>query len=265
MLLKKVIQRAGWYDYVKYSRLFRLYERLFKPQVLEAHKKEVRLYQRILGSVDGTIFDIGAYDGHKTAAFLETGAKVIACEPDALNFERLRIRFRNKRGRVKVERTALADKAGEGLFLVHHEGSAFNTLNPRWKELLEADGCTRWQEEIKFQSGKALAVRTTTLDELIALYGVPAFIKIDVEGYERHVFMGLNRKVPCISFECLLPEFADDLLFILEKLVSFDEKTVFNVVHEEELLFREFISYSAILEWIDRTNLFCFDLVARAT
>jgi FkbM family methyltransferase len=262
MLLKRIIQRTGLYEYFKYSLLFRVYERIFKPRVIAAHKKEVRLYRRILGHA-GTIFDIGAYDGHKTAAFLEIGERVVACEPDARNFELLRIRFRNKKSRVMLHRTALADRTGNALFFIHHEGSAFNTLNAKWKGLLEGDGRKRWQEEIRFQPGKEVEVSTTTLDELIGLYGMPEFIKIDVEGYEKHVFMGLTQKVPCISFECLLPEFEDDMLTILEKLISFDDRTVFNVVFEEELLFEEFISYPRILEWVKSTELYCFDLVAR--
>lgn len=258
-----MLQRAGLYEYLKYSGPFRVYELIFKPRVITAHKKEIRLYRRLLGNA-GTIFDIGAFDGHKTAAFLEIGQKVIACEPDARNSELLKIRFRNKKTRVILYQVALAETTGKGHFFIHHEGSAFNTMNPQWKEVLEADGSQRWQEEIRFQPGKKVDVRTTTLDELIRLHGVPDFIKIDVEGYEKRVFMGLTRKVPCISFECLLPEFRDDLLFILEKLISLDNGTVFNVVYEEELLFGDFVSYPEILNWVDGTDLYCFDLVAKA-
>ena len=41
----------------------------------------------------------------------------------------------------------------------------------------------------------------TTLDALIARHGRPAFIKIDVEGYEAEVLDGLSRAVPALSFE----------------------------------------------------------------
>jgi hypothetical protein len=40
-----------------------------------------------------------------------------------------------------------------------------------------------------------------TLDRLIAAHGRPAFIKIDVEGFEDRVLAGLSQPVPALSFE----------------------------------------------------------------
>ena len=48
-----------------------------------------------------------------------------------------------------------------------------------------------------------LPVPVTTLDELIARHGLPAFCKIDVEGYELEVLCGLSRPIPALSFEYL--------------------------------------------------------------
>jgi hypothetical protein len=44
-------------------------------------------------------------------------------------------------------------------------------------------------------------VPVTTLDALIAAHGVPAFVKIDVEGMEDAVLSGLSRAVSALSFE----------------------------------------------------------------
>jgi hypothetical protein len=44
-------------------------------------------------------------------------------------------------------------------------------------------------------------VPCTTLDALMARHGVPAFAKIDVEGFEDIVLEGLSRPLPALSFE----------------------------------------------------------------
>jgi hypothetical protein len=48
---------------------------------------------------------------------------------------------------------------------------------------------------------RVVPVEVTTLDALIDRFGVPAFCKIDVEGFESEVVRGLTRAVPALSFE----------------------------------------------------------------
>jgi hypothetical protein len=50
---------------------------------------------------------------------------------------------------------------------------------------------------------KNLEIAVTTIDALIERYGVPAFVKLDVEGSEPAALGGLSRPVPAVAFEYL--------------------------------------------------------------
>jgi FkbM family methyltransferase len=260
--LREFLKRSGSYEYIRYSFFFRLYARLFKRQVIQDHEKEVAFYKTFLPGHCPLIFDIGAYDGHKTAAFLELAGKVVSCEPDKHNFRTLRIRFRNNRSAVMLENKAVSDHVGTDTYYIHHAGSAFNTLNPKWKQLLEADQEKRWNETIRFS--EAVTITLTTLDELIHKYGRPYFIKIDVEGYELTVLKGLSQKVPYLSFECLLPDCKTELLDCLAHLYQLDNKVVFNAAFEERLEFVHFLSYHDMINWVSNEAApRCFEIVSK--
>jgi len=69
----------------------------------------------------------------------------------------------------------------------------------------------RWNRRVE--------IDTTTLDSLIERFGVPAFIKIDVEGSEPAVLAGLGRFVPALSFE-YLPRALREVQACLERLTA---------------------------------------------
>ena len=58
-----------------------------------------------------------------------------------------------------------------------------------------------------------------SLDAMIAQYGLPAFIKIDVEGFELEVLRGLSCPVPCISME-FTPEYIENTFAAVEHVES---------------------------------------------
>jgi hypothetical protein len=107
---------------------------------------------------------------------------------------------------VRIVPTALGEKEGFGrLYLRDHTGSS---------GFIE-----RWEDR---ENVGSIEVPITTLDQLIATYGVPRYIKIDVEGYELQVIRGLHSKIALLSLEYhLSKEDVADKLQIVDYLARF--------------------------------------------
>ena len=141
------------------------------------------------------VFDIGAHVGDRVASFRRLGARVIAVEPQPLLFSALHhIHGRDPLVEI-VDRAVAADAGILELFV--------NTANPTVSTLSEdfvhqAERAPGWEGQVWDQH---MPIEIVTLDGLIARYGTPAFIKIDVEGFEDAVLRGLSQPVKALSFE----------------------------------------------------------------
>lgn len=181
-------------------------------------KRQMReLYARFIRPGD-LCFDVGAHVGNRTAVWAAMGAKVVAVEPQPYLMTFLRRQF-GAQDQITLVEQALG--AGPGTAVLH--ASTFNptvaTLSTSWIEAVRHDedfARVRWDKEV--------AVRVTTLDELIATHGRPAFCKIDVEGYESAVLAGLSTPLAALSFEFIAaaPELAEACLARLEALATYE-------------------------------------------
>jgi FkbM family methyltransferase len=141
------------------------------------------------------VFDIGAHVGDRAASFRRLGARVVAVEPQPLCVRALHSIFSGDRG-VTVVEAACADAVGTVRLQINSANPTVSTASARFPR--SAQGAPGWEDEIWDQTA---VVESTTLDALIDAYGVPAFVKIDVEGYEDIVLAGLNHAPPALSFE----------------------------------------------------------------
>ncbi len=119
------------------------------------------------------IFDVGAHQGEDTEFYLKKGFKVVAVEAHATLAQGLRERFSEAiaLGQLIVVESAVADKDGEVEFFVN-VNSVFGTINPSWAQRNEKMGAL----------SKKVKVPAVRFNTLLQEYGVPYYLKIDIEG-----------------------------------------------------------------------------------
>nr|CRH06522.1 putative Methyltransferase [Candidatus Magnetococcus massalia] len=268
-LAKKVLALHGWQDPAyKDTALYQLYLRLFFPKRWEEQCAEFNMefafYQKMTRSIGNPqlVFDVGANNGFKANLFRRLVSKVVCLEPDEVCFDILERRFAAY-PQVQRVQIAVGAKAGEEKLFVHDKGSALNTLNHKWKEVLESEALCRFDKTITFKG--SCYVRVTTLDLLIEKFGRPDYIKIDVEGYEFEVLRGLSQPVPLISFEANLPEFLGETLTSIDHLYQLSPKTTFRFFEslDEPDPSQGWLSYELFRNKVANTSSRYFEVFAR--
>jgi membrane glycosyltransferase len=152
------------------------------------------LYGRFVKAGD-LVFDLGAHVGDRTGAFRALGARVVAIEPQPSLAKVLRLIYGRDRG-VAIEPVAVGRSAGKAVLKLNLANPTVSTASEAFVQA--ADGAPGWEGQAWT---RVIEVPLTTLDDLIARHGLPAFIKIDVEGFEAEALAGLTRGVPALSFE----------------------------------------------------------------
>jgi FkbM family methyltransferase len=247
-------------DIVRFSSFYPLYLRVFRFSLFQHYEREKKFFQNLLKSEKSVVFDIGANIGDKSAIFRKYAQKVVAVEPDAGGYSKLVSRFFHAR-KVLVVNAAVGSKPGNETFYVNTPGSPANTLSSKWKNILEVESSNRWKRSTPFLT--SYPVKVITLDNMIAQYGRPYFIKIDVEGYEYEALKGLSSAVAVISIEANLPEFRAETQACIDRINSISPAT-FNIIDDNfQFFWKENQGMDATLQWLEKTDLkyfevFCF-------
>jgi len=159
-------------------------------------RKLKRLYREFVQPGD-LVFDIGAHAGNRVRALSALGCRVVAAEPQP-DFVRLLTLLFGRSRTVTIVPAVVGARAGVQTLWVSTRHPTLATGDHAWREARAREpgfAGVRWDD--------SLQVEATTLDALIAQHGVPAFVKIDVEGGEPAVIEGLSRPVQTLSFEYL--------------------------------------------------------------
>jgi FkbM family methyltransferase len=152
------------------------------------------LYARFVRAGD-LAFDIGAHVGDRVGSFRRLGARVVALEPQPVCAQAIRRIYEGDEGVVLVE-AACGERPGTITLRINSANPTVSTASAEF--VSAADGAGGWEGQVW---DREIAVPCTTLDALIAEFGVPAFATIDVEGFEASVLAGLSRPLPALSFE----------------------------------------------------------------
>lgn len=155
------------------------------------HKEMFNFYKTYVNAND-LCFDIGANIGERTDVLLKVGAKVIAIEPQSSCFHAMRKKYGNNK-KVDVLNFAVGSQEKLAQLMICDENKECSTLSNQFIEVYAFKSNLKWSnvEEVK----------VVTLENLCQQYGVPKFCKIDVEGYESEVFLGLKTPIKYICFE----------------------------------------------------------------
>jgi FkbM family methyltransferase len=163
-------------------------------------QKRCDFYKQFIAKGD-LVFDVGANSGNRTKVFSRLGAIVIAVEPQPECAEFLREVFKDERD-VCLIQTALGAAKGQAEMMIC-SAHTISSLSPAWIRAVKESG-----RFAKYEWNRTATVSVDTLDNLMAQYGCPRFIKIDVEGFEDQVIFGLSSRVAAISME-FTPEFIE--------------------------------------------------------
>ncbi len=236
-------------EFLKKTGIYRIYRnyrfrQLEKQNQLEDEKHfqpRKEFYSQIVKNGD-LVYDVGANVGNRVNVFLAIGAKVVAVEPQKNCIETLHQKFGNQ---IKVVGMGLgATETEKDLYIADY--STISSMAEDWIESVKQSRFKQhnWEKKEK--------VRITTLDKLIAEFGLPQFCKIDVEGYEVEVLKGLHQPIPFISFEYTVPEQTGKLIECLELCRNLSSQYVFNYSVGEGMVYQldDFVSFEKFLSHV---------------
>lgn len=172
------------------------------------------------------VFDVGMHRGEDTAFYLRKGFRVVGFEanPDLVAHNEDRFAGEIASGRLIVVAGAIADTDEESIaFYRHPTKSVWGTTDPSWADR-------------NLSRGESARVNVPVVDfaQVIREYGVPWFVKIDIEGADKlclRTFAQFVERPAYVSIESEKQDWASlQAEFDLLEVLGFD---CFAVVQQE--------------------------------
>lgn len=159
------------------------------------------------------IFDIGCHTGQDSDFYLRKGFTVVAVEANPALCAELRRRFSVyiTDGRFVLVEKAISEQAGEVEFFMNLKVSIWGTIRANWAKRNAAIGA----------ESKKILVPSIKFSSLIEQFGVPYYLKIDIEGADLLCLEGLlpfSDRPRFVSIEIEHRSLLRDEMRLLEKL-----------------------------------------------
>lgn len=129
------------------------------------------------------IYDIGMHKGEDTDFYLKKGFMVVAVEAHTDFCKECEQKFAKEieSGQLVIVNKAVSDTAGSVSFFINEKVSVWGTTNPEWAERNRAVGANSHQ----------VTIDATTINDIIQKFGVPYYMKIDIEGSDTLCLEGM--------------------------------------------------------------------------
>jgi FkbM family methyltransferase len=174
------------------------------------------------------LFDIGANVGAWALANYNPNTRIVSVEASPTTYTTL---IQNTAGKNIhcINRAVTSQPVPDVTFYEAH-GTTISSLNKDWI----MDSRSRFGGVIGIRT--ETVVPTTTIDSMVATFGVPDIIKVDVEGAEHIVLPSLTQKVKTVCFEWAA-EWDVELLMCIDHMSKIGY-TRFHIQMEDSYTFR---------------------------
>lgn len=131
------------------------------------------------------IYDVGMHLGEDTEFYLKKGFRVVAIEAVSDFCKQVGVRLDRsiRDGALRIINCAIAKEAGTVSFYLNEKRSIWGTADAEVAAIRSASGATV----------KRVDVQALPFENILHEHGVPYYLKVDIEGYDRLCLLALQK------------------------------------------------------------------------